>query len=368
LFQFEKAKSMPGSTTARVTLHPSGRQFDAEPGQTLLQAALDAGVHLPYNCRAGHCGVCRGRVVEGDVRVDAFTAGLNEGQRADGHVLLCRAHAAADRVVIDIRETESALVPPRTIRCQVQAVEPQSDTVAIVKLHLPMHDNAYFMRGQSIDVLFDDGQTRAYSIAHPPGQGGFLAFELPLQHRPGVRLIDPEFRAELTGKTLRIQAPPGSFFLREASTKPLVLLAAGTGFAPIKAALRYLQKAGVKRPATLYWEGHSPSDFRMPDIVEYWQAEHSNFRYVPVVAAPNTSPTVQAWTGRTGFVHDVVRDDLVDLSGHQVYACGSPGMVSAARRVLIDECGLDASDFVSDALVATGYSALARPPALSAFV
>jgi CDP-4-dehydro-6-deoxyglucose reductase len=359
---------MPGSTTARVTLHPSGRQFDAEPGQTLLQAALDAGVNLPYNCRAGHCGVCRGRVVEGDIRVDAFTAGLNDRQRADGHVLLCRTHAAAERVVIDIRETGSALAPPRTVRCVVLAVEPQSDTVAIVKLRLPMHDNAYFMRGESIDVLFDDGQTRAYSIAHPPRQGGFLVFELPLQHRPGAPLIDPDFRAELTGKTLRIHAPPRSFFLREPSNKPLVLLAAGTGFAPIKAALRYLQKTGMKRPATLYWEGHSPGDFRMRDIIEQWEAEHSNFRYVPVLSASHASPVVQGWTGRTGFVHDVVRDDLIDLSGHQVYACGSPGMVSAARRVLVDECGLDASDFVSDALVATGYSALARPPALSAFV
>jgi len=358
---------MPGSTTARVTLHPSGRQFDAVPGQTLLQAALDAGVNLPYNCRAGHCGVCRGRVVEGAIRVDAFTAGLNDQQRADGHVLLCRTHAAADHVVIDIRETESALAPPRTVPCQVLAVEQQSDTVVIVKLRLAMQNNAYFVRGQPIDVLFDDGQTRSYSIANPPRQGSVVAFEFPLQHRPGTRMIDPEFRAELTGKTLRIHAAPGSFFVREASTKPLVLLASGTGFAPIKTALRYLQKTGTKRPATLYWEAASPSDFRMRDIVEQWEADHSNFRYVPVLSAPSASHAPPDWTGRAGLVHDVVRDDLIDLSGHQVYACGSPERVSAARRVLVDACGLDASDFASDALVATGYGSLARPPALSSF-
>ncbi|WP_420223277.1 2Fe-2S iron-sulfur cluster-binding protein [Pigmentiphaga litoralis] len=358
-----------------MTIQPSGRQFNAAPGQTLLQAALDAGVNLPFSCRAGHCGVCRGRVVQGDVQLDAFTPGLSDPQRADGHVLLCRTHAAADHIVIDIRETASALTPPKTIPCRVKSVEQRSDTVAIVKLRLPMNENVFFLPGQFIDVLFDDGQTRSYSIANPPRQRGVVEFELHMRHRPGGRMTDPVFRAELTGKLLKIQAPPGSFFLREASDKPLVLLATGTGFAPIKSILRYLQENGVKRPATLYWEGRSPSDFYMRDLVEQWEAEHGNFRFVPVlsafVSAPGSasaSPTAGLdWTGRVGHVHDVARQDFPDLSGHQVYAFGPPAMLSTARRVLIGECNLEAADFFSDAVVPTGYDALARPPALSSF-
>jgi len=362
---------MQVSTTSSVTIHPSGRQFSAAPDQTLLQAALDAGVNLPFSCRAGHCGVCRGRVVEGDIRLDAFTPGLSDAQRADGHVLLCRTHAAADHIVIDVRETESALTPPKTIPCRVKSVEQRSESVAIVKLRLPMNENVFFLPGQFIDVLFDDGQTRSYSIANPPRQRGVVEFELHMRHRPGGRMTDPVFRAELTGKMLKIQAPLGSFFLREESDKPLVLLATGTGFAPIKAILQYMQETGVKRPATLYWGGRSPNDFYMRDLVEQWEAEHGNFRFVPVVSAPvsgsASSTPGQEWGGRIGHVHDVARQDFPDLSGHQVYACGSPAMVSSARRIFIDECGLDAADFFSDAFVPTGYDALTRPPALSSF-
>ncbi|GGX22654.1 CDP-6-deoxy-L-threo-D-glycero-4-hexulose-3-dehydrase reductase [Pigmentiphaga litoralis] len=344
---------MQVSTTSSVTIQPSGRQFNAAPGQTLLQAALDAGVNLPYNCRAGHCGVCRGRVTAGAIRVDAFTPGVNDQQRAEGHVLLCRTHAAADLVVIEIQETGSALAPPRTIACQITSVEQLSETVAVVKLRLPMHGNAFFLRGEGIDVLFDDGQTRSYSMAQPPRPHGMVAFELHLQHRPGARFADSEFHAELTGKTLRIHAPPGTYFLREASAKPLVLLAGGTGFASIKAALRYLQETGVKRSATLYWQGHAPSDFRMREIVEQWAAEHSNFHFVPVLSGQASSLDLQAWAGRTGSIHDVAQQDLIDLSGHQVYACGSPAMVSAARRTFIEECGLGAGDFFSKTIVPT---------------
>jgi CDP-4-dehydro-6-deoxyglucose reductase len=360
---------MQRSTTSRVTVHPSGRQFSAAPGQTLLQAALDAGVNLPFSCRAGHCGVCRARVVEGDVRLDAFTPGLSDAQRADGHVLLCRSHAEADHVVIDVREIEWASTPARIIPCRVKSIEQRSDSVAIVKLRLPMNENVIFLPGQFIDVLFDDGQTRSYSIANPPGQRGVVEFELHMRHRPGGRMTDPVFRAELTGKMLKIRAPLGSFFLREGSDKPLVLLATGTGFAPIKAILEHMQATGVTRPATLYWGGRSPGDFYMRDLVEQWQAEHGNFRFVPVVSRPlsaaGLAPAAQDWAGRTGHVHDAARQDFPDLSRHQVYACGSPAMVSAARRVFIEECGLDASDFFSDAFVHTACDPRTPQPALS---
>lgn len=340
---------MTFAPTSTVTLQPSGRQFDAPADTTLLQAALDAGLNLPYSCRAGHCGTCRGHIVEGDVLADAFMPGLTARQREAGHVLLCKTRAASLAVVIEIRESEIVLTPPKIIPCRVKSVEHRSDTVAVVKLRLPMTENVVFLPGQFIDVLFDDGQTRSYSIANPPKKRGIVECELHIRHRPGGRFTDPLFRAEMNGKMLRIRAPLGSFYLREESAKPIILLATGTGFAPIKSIVEHVQESGLVRPMTLYWGARSPTDFYMLDLVERWAAENREFEFVPVV-----SPTcTQDWAGRRGHVHHVAAHDFPDMSSHQVYACGSPAMVDAARRTFIAGCRLDGADFLSDAFVST---------------
>jgi len=128
---------------------------------------------------------------------------------------------------------------------------------------------------------------------------------------------------------LRIEGPYGSFFLREDSDKPIVLLASGTGFAPIKAILEHMRFKGIERPATLYWGGRRPADLYQSAWIEAQLAEMPKLRYVPVIS--DALPE-DAWTGRTGFVHRAVLEDHPDLSGFEVYACGAPIVVESAQR------------------------------------
>jgi CDP-4-dehydro-6-deoxyglucose reductase len=155
---------------------------------------------------------------------------------------------------------------------------------------------------------------------------------------------------------LRFEGPHGTFFLREDSDKPIVFVASGTGFAPIKSVIEHALAEGVKRPMALYWGGRRPKDLYMNELALKWVAEHPDFRYVPVIS--DALPE-DAWTGRTGFVHRAVMEDFPDLSGYQVYACGVPVMVDAARSDFVAQCGLPEDEFYADSF--TTQADLAQP-------
>jgi CDP-4-dehydro-6-deoxyglucose reductase len=161
---------------------------------------------------------------------------------------------------------------------------------------------------------------------------------------PGGKFTDPVFSTMKEKDILRAEGPYGSFFLREDSDKPMVLLASGTGFAPIKALIEHMQHRGITRPATLYWGGRRPADLYMSDWVQAQLALMPQLRYVPVVS---NATSEDAWTGRTGFVHQAVLQDHPDLSLHQVYACGAPIVVDSARRDYV-LAGLPEAEFFAD--------------------
>jgi CDP-4-dehydro-6-deoxyglucose reductase len=169
--------------------------------------------------------------------------------------------------------------------------------------------------------------------------------ELHIRHMPGGKFTDPVFTTMKEKDILRAEGPYGSFYLREGSDKPMVLLASGTGFAPIKALIEHMQHRGITRPATLYWGGRRPADLYQSAWIEARLAEMPNLRYVPVVS--DALPE-DAWTGRTGFVHQAVLADLPDLSGHQVYACGAPIVVESAQRDYTQKASLPADEFFAD--------------------
>jgi CDP-4-dehydro-6-deoxyglucose reductase len=162
---------------------------------------------------------------------------------------------------------------------------------------------------------------------------------------PGGRFTDHVFGAMKDKEILRMEGPFGSFFLREDSERPIILLASGTGFAPIKAVIEHMQLKGITRPTTLYWGGRRPQDLYMHRWCEQAQATMPQLRYVPVIS--DALPE-DAWAGRTGFVHRAVMADWPDLSGHQVYACGAPIVVDSARRDFVVECRLDPDEFYAD--------------------
>jgi CDP-4-dehydro-6-deoxyglucose reductase, E3 len=339
--------------THRVTLKPSGHSYAVQEGQNVLQAGIDAGFMMPYSCRAGVCRTCRGTILEGEVDYGAVHATyLPDNDKAKGYALLCQAKPLSD-LVIEVREVEG--VPARTIPCRVERLDKPAPDVAVIGLRLPMNENFHFLPGQYIDVLLKDGKRRSYSLATRPEPGGVTALEIHVRHTPGGAFTDHVFTGLKTRDLLRFNGPLGSFYLREDSDKPIVMVASGTGFAPIKAICEtaLAKNLAAKRPITLYWGCRSKRDLYMLDVPAGWQ--HAGFRFVPVLSDP--TPECQ-WTGRTGFVHRAAMEDFPDMSGIQVYACGAPVMVEAARHDFSLHCNLPAEEFFADSFLTEADKAL----------
>jgi CDP-4-dehydro-6-deoxyglucose reductase len=329
----------------RITIEPSGHQFDVEPGNTLLRAALEAGIHLPYGCRNGTCGACKGRVVSGQVDRGLYTEGaLSETELARGYALFCCARPLSD-LVIESREVGAVRdIPVKTLPCRVQKLARLAPDVMLLQLKLPASERLQFLAGQYIDILLKDGRRRSFSIANAPQADDYL--ELHVRQVPGGHFTSHVFQAMRARDILRLEGPHGDFFLREDSAKPVVLLAGGTGFAPIKAIVEHAFHQKSMRPMALYWGARDRAGLYLHELAERWAASHPGFMYVPVLSEPLNA---DGWQGRTGLVHQAVMADFPDLSGHQVYACGAPAMIEAARFDLISRCGLKNEDFFADA-------------------
>ncbi len=335
----------------RVTLQPSGHTYEVPDGKTILHTGLDAGFNMPYSCKTGVCKTCRGTILEGKVDYGmVHPTYLSEEDKAQGYALLCMASPLSD-VTIQVRELDGlAGITVRTVPCRVMKVERLAPDVMFVHLRLPMNENMRFVAGQYVELLLKDGVRRAYSIANRPLTTGVIDVELHIRHTPGGLFTDRVFSTLKERELLRFEGPLGTFFLREDSDKPVVFVASGTGFAPIKSMLEYAFDRGLNkaRPMTLYWGCRTRRDLYMLDLPSAWAAEQENFRFVPVLSEPLPE---DGWTGRTGFVHRAVMEDFRDLSGHQVYACGAPAMVDAAKSDFTAQRALPAEEFFADSFL-----------------
>lgn len=326
----------------QVTLRPSGHQFSVEPGQTILEAALNAGFALPYGCRNGACGACKGKVLVGRINHGAAQeSALKAEERNQGWALFCCATAESD-LILEVREVSAAKdIPVKTLPCRVERLEKLCHDVMGIWLKLPTSERLQFLPGQYIDFLLKDGRRRSLSLANAPEEDQLL--ELHMRYVPGGYFSEYVFNKMKVKDIMRINGPLGSFFLRE-SDKPAIFVAGGTGFAPIKSILTHAFHRGLKRQMVLYWGARAVRDLYMPELPARWQQEHDNFTFIPVIQSPLPEET---WSGRTGYVHEAVLADFRDLSGYQVYACGAPAMVAAARRDFVAR-GLPESEFFSD--------------------
>ncbi len=334
--------------TFTVTVQPSGRSFSVERDEPILQAAIRQGVGLPYGCKDGACGSCKSRLLEGRVIHGAHQhKALSVEEEDAGFTLTCCAAAQTD-VVIDARTVPGAgEFPVRKMPSRVMTITRAAPDVAIVKMQLPANDPLRYRAGQYVEFILRDGSRRSYSMANAPHtQGDKPWVELHIRHMAGGKFTDHVFTAMKEKDILRMEGPFGSFFLREDSDKPMILLASGTGFAPIKAIIEHMQFKGITRPAVLYWGCRSKADLYLSGWAEQAAAEMPHLRYVPVLSEPRPEDD---WNGRTGLVHQAVMADFPDLSGHQVYACGAPIMVESAQRDFIEQCCLPKDDFVADA-------------------
>lgn len=331
----------------RVTIQPSGHQFSVNEDETVLAAALREGFALPYGCRNGACGSCKGKVLEGKVDYGKYQENtLKPEEIADGKALFCVAKPLTD-LVIEAKEIRAAgEIPVKTLPCRVQKLEKLAHDVMLMQLKLPANERLQFLAGQYIDFLLKDGKRRSYSIANPPHADEFI--ELHLRHVPGGRFTGHVFGAMKEKDILRFEGPHGSFYVREDSDKPIVFVAGGTGFAPIKGMLEHLFAEESDRQMILYWGARSKRDVYLAELPIQWQQQHANFTFIPVLSEPLPEDD---WQGRTGYVHQAVLDDFADLSGYEVYACGAPPMVDAARNAFTQTRGLPEDAFYADSFV-----------------
>jgi CDP-4-dehydro-6-deoxyglucose reductase len=326
-----------------VTIQPSGQQFQVEDGEAVLAAALRQGLVLPYGCKNGACGTCKGKIVSGTVDYGVYQPkALPDEDKARGKALFCQAKPLSD-LVIEARTIGAAKgIEVKMLPCRVQTLERLADDVMALHLKLPANEKLVFLAGQFIEFLLKDGSRRSFSMANAPHDAELL--QLHVRHVAGGQFTDHVFGRMKERDILRFEGPLGTFFLREDSAKPIVFVASGTGFAPIKSIIEAAVKKGIPRPMTLYWGGRRPKDLYMNALAEGWAAQ-GLLKYVPVIseALPQDS-----WAGRSGFVHRAVMEDFPDLSSHQVYACGVPVMVDAARKDFTAACKLPEDEFYAD--------------------
>ena len=324
-----------------IKIQPSGHSFSVEENERILDAALQAGINFPYGCRSGGCWACRGTIIEGEVDYGDFTPRFTEQDIADKSALFCLAMAKSD-LTIEMKEISSVKeIVIKNLPTRVQEIERLSDDVMKVKLLIPPTERLQFLSGQYIEIVMKDGRRRAFSIANAPFDDKFL--ELHIKYIPGGDFTEYVFNDMKVRDLLRFEGPHGTFTLQEESEKPIIMLATGTGFAPIKSILEHAFAEGVKRPIHFYWGGRKPADFYSEEMVKQWATEHDNFNYIPVVSQPD-----EGWEGRTGHVQNAVLEDFDSLAGYEVYACGNPAMVKEGYT-LLTEHGVGKNDYMSDA-------------------
>jgi CDP-4-dehydro-6-deoxyglucose reductase len=310
----------------------------------VLAAAMRADLMIPYGCRNGACGTCKGRILGGEIDYGAYQPGtLTDSEKAKGFALFCVAKPKTP-LLIEVREVRRAGdIAIRKLPCRVEKIDKVAPDVAIVSLKLPANERLQYLAGQYIDLLLKDGRRRSFSIATAPEDDALL--ELHIRHVPGGYFSGELFDHYKGREILRFEGPLGTFFLREESDQPMIFVAGGTGFAPIKAIIEHALRRDLPRPMVLYWGVRSLHDLYLPNLPLSWQAKHRGFQFIPVLSDPLPE---DGWSGRTGLVHKAVMADFPQLSGHQIYACGGPAMIDAAKREFTTECGLPEEDFFAD--------------------
>lgn len=323
-----------------IHCRPLGVTYLSDEDETLLAAAVRQGHTVPHSCSTGRCGTCKVRILEGEVeRATPKECALTAGEEAEGLALLCQSRARSP-VTLELNMIdETADIPVRRITGRVHELEQVANDVMRITVKLPEGDTLRYAAGQHVNVVLGPSVRRCVSIANSPDQDGLV--ELHLKHYGGI-LSTHVFEKMKAGDLLRMEGPLGVFAIRRRTEKPIIFVASGTGFAPIKSMVERLIQEGSRRPVAFYWAGRRPADLYMDELARSWE-RRAGLRYVPVLAQPLPE---DGWQGKTGFVQDVIAEDFPDLSGHELYICGAPVLIDAARNVLQARCGL--RDFYTD--------------------
>lgn len=327
----------------KITIQSDQQKFSVEKNETVLEAALRQGINLPYGCRNGACGSCKARVISGKFNYsETQLTGITKEEIQAGYALLCQAVPESD-LVIDARTINRiGEIPVRKLPCRVAKIEKLNHDVIRLYLKLPSTERLQFLAGQYIDILMQGNKRRSFSLANAPQDDEHL--ELHVRHYDGGIFSEYVFNKLNEKALLRIEGPLGTFFLREDSNRPIIIVAGGTGFAPVKSIVEHMINTQINRPVYFYWGARSRQDLYLHELAIDWTNKLDDFQYVPVLSEPLA---IDQWQGKTGFVHEVVLEDFDNLSGYEVYACGPPPMVHKAKDTFMER-GLPEEYIYSD--------------------
>ncbi|VAW68235.1 2-polyprenylphenol hydroxylase and related flavodoxin oxidoreductases / CDP-6-deoxy-delta-3,4-glucoseen reductase-like [hydrothermal vent metagenome] len=334
----------------KVTVQPSGHQFDVEAGESILDAAMRQNIELPYGCRGGVCGSCTGYIIEGEVYYDDQPIALDENMKANGQALFCIAKTHAD-LQISIEELDDCSpLEIRKMGCHVSSKNHLCHDVIALQITLDHDQRLQYHAGQYIEFILEDGKRRAFSIANAPHKDDLI--ELHIRHIDGGIFTDFLFKSMPEHSALQIEGPLGQFYLREDRNRPLILMGGGTGFGPLKAMIEHIEHVGFNQPVHLFMGVRALRDLYMSDMIEQWIAKNNKLSFTPVLSDPQNEDN---WPGETGFVHQVVAQQFPHLSEFDIYMSGPPPMVNAAVELFTaqgaskDNMYSDAFEYSSDA-------------------
>lgn len=323
-----------------ISLQPSGQTFQAEENEMLLDAGLRQGLSLSYGCRGGSCGACSVKIEQGNVDYpQGEPMGLSPYDRDQGYAFLCQATAQSDLVINAPQIKAETEVEVKTLPARVEKLRKLNHDVMEMTLKLPASEALRFHAGQYLDFLLPDNKRRSFSMSAAPAGDNFL--ELHIRHVEGGLFTDKVFSSMKEKDLVRIEAPLGNFYVH-GDDRPMIFMAGGTGFAPIKAMLEQLFAQQDDRPMYLYWGVRAQADLYMDSIVKTWCSRHENLTYVPVLSEPEAD-----WQGRKGWVHEAVLEDFASLGEYDIYMSGPPPMINAAKPAFLAQ-GADDDTMYSD--------------------
>ncbi len=339
-----------GKDEYEITAIPGGHMVTAMRGETILEAALRQRMNLPYQCRDGACGACKGKILRGTVDYGTYQKGvLSDAEKKEGLALFCCAKPLSDLGIECHEVDELRRFPVKTMNFSVQKMERAAQDVMLIELRPEGDEHMSFIAGQYVAVLLDDGSKRSFSIANAPHESDMLQLHIRLVE--GGKFTSHVFNEMKEGDVLQVEGPLGTFFLHEASDKPIIFMSGGIGFAPVKSMVEHALRIGLKRSMVLYWGVKTVDDLYLADLPEKWQKEHGNFKFIPVLS---DSKPGHDWQGRTGLVTEAILQDYQKLDGYQIYACGSPSMIEAGRAPFMAK-GLPEDQYFSDAFLVNHY-------------
>ncbi len=327
----------------KVTVHPSGHQFDVDDGESILDAAMRQNIDLPYGCRGGACGSCVGYIVKGDIYYDDAPIALDDEMIASKQALFCIGKTHGD-LEISIEEIENLnALEVKQFNCHVNSKNHLCHDVIALKICLDDDQRLQYHAGQYIEFILEDGKRRAFSIANAPHNDDSI--ELHIRHVDGGLFTDFLFASMPENSSLQLQGPLGNFYLRENRQRPIIMVGGGTGFGPLKAMIEHIEHVNFKQPVHLFMGVRALRDLYMDDMTQQWIKNNKNLSFTPVLSEPMPEDN---WQGASGFVHEVVAKQFADLSAFDIYMSGPPPMINAAVDLFIQQ-GSSKENMFSDA-------------------